>query len=187
MYKDAIFLFILSRFKYFQYLTKWNILLMFLQNILEINSQELFLNSLSVMFGFHFGGSDRYLYKYMKTQTDLGILSFMNVDYITHCIPCIYSTYMMLSNNLYITFNHILRYFLWHIIFYIFVGKNINCYLIYGEYAYKRTITFQVINPFIVMYIINSHNLLHYLVYLSMVWYAFLYFDLIDSPKYVKD
>ena len=181
---EIICLALLSQCKYTQQFTSWNLLLSFVQPILQIPHQCMFINSLTTWLGFHYGATDGTKLRLMSKNKINSPVRFMMADIVFHYIPTLFWGYVVIRNKSQITNTHILRQMSYGAMYYLFVGKGFNCEKQYAKYPYYRQMFQALTAPLLTKTVTNqliSGNYYPLVAYLSYIWYGIEYLDINDS------
>jgi len=170
--------------KHTQQYTTWNLILSMLQPILNISPECMFVNSITTWNAFQFGATDNAKLRLMEKNKIKKVHTFVLLDIIAHYLPMLGWGYVILRNKRNIKYYHVLRPSIWMLIYYILVGKGLNCEKQYVKYPYMRQVFQTISTPLLIKYVVN--NLIHgnvypLVLYLSYIWYSKDYLDICDN------
>ena len=181
---EFIVLGLCSQLRYTQQFTVWNLILSGLQPLLNIPPQCLLLNSAATWIGFQYGATDGTKCRLMKKNRITKTPLFIILDICGHLLPALGWGYLVLKNKQQITNAHLLRQTAWVAMFYIFVGKGLNCEKQYAVYPYMRQVYQAATAPSLIKFTFNSlmyGNIYPMLGFATYIWYGKDYLDLNDE------
>lgn len=181
---ELIVLGICSQLRYTQQFTVWNLILSGLQPLLNIPPQCLLLNSAATWIGFQYGATDGSKHRLMKRNRMKSIPLFLICDICGHLLPALGWGYVVLKNKQQITNAHFLRQSAWVAMFYVFVGKGLNCEKQYAVYPYMRQVYQAATAPTLIRYTFNhlmTGNVYPMIGFATYVWYGKDYLDMADT------
>jgi len=181
---ELIVLGLCSQMRCTQQFTTWNLILSGLQPFLNIPPQCLLLNSVAIWIGFQYGGTDGTKYRLMKKNRITNVPIFILLDVCGHLLPALGWGYIVLKNKQPIANTHMVRQTAWVAMFYILVGKGLNCEKQYVVYPYMRQVYQAATSPSFIKCTFNSllsGNIYPMLGFATYVWYGKDYLDLKDE------
>jgi hypothetical protein len=185
LYEAILVLFLIGNPLTHQY-TVWNCILSLAKPFLNIPLQTMFINSITTWVAFQYGATDHAKYRLMQKGNINSVAKFVLMDILAHYAPMLYWGYMVLRDRKRISYRHIIHQSTWVLLYYVFVGKGLNCEKQYVKYPYMRQVFQTATTPLIMKYVVNrlnEGNIYPLIACLSYVYYGKDYLDICDSIK----